>query len=317
MPNYPDFIILGKNSKEKGDSFEIFLKDYLSSQGYSHIHSERRTGMQIDFKAIDIFSKITLFGEAKGYKEDVTVDGRYVWAFRGKAEQYKETEGLSYVKPIFVTTSKFTWEVKDVNRKGEFMGAIELIDGEKLICKLRESKYIPSEDLIIEKIKRSIPFNRGNLHILLYNGKLLWLQEFEVLESVYFSIFDKGGSPLKHNFSNQIVEILPNEYAKLSYIDLDAKYQIIESLFKKDYLTINDLSSELEISIQTIKLNIDFLNRYEKIIRLAPKKGYFLSKEYEWFRNLFNVIFNAKNHLQLLEKLFLSSYFEKVMRYEQ
>ncbi len=313
MPNYPDFIILGKDTKEKGDSFEIFLKDYLSSQGYSNIHSERRTGMQIDFKAIDIFSKISLFGEAKGYKKDVIVDGKYVWAFRAKAEHYKEVEGLSYVKPIFVTTSKFTWEVEDVNRTGDFMGALELIDGHKLIDKLRESKYIPSEDLLIAKIEKKIPFNRGNLHILLYNGKLLWLQEFEVNESTYFSIFDKDGDPLKHNFSNQIVELLPDEFEELSYIDLDAKYQIIESLLENEYRTIDELSSELEISNETIELNIDFLNKYERIIRLAPNRGYFLSKEYEWFRNVFNVIFKAKDQIQLLEKLFLSEYFESVM----
>ncbi len=313
MPNYPDFIILGKDTKEKGDSFEIFLKDYLSSQGYSNIRSERRTGMQIDFKAIDIFSKINLLGEAKGYKEDVTVDGKFVFAFRAKAEHYKEVERLSYVKPVFVTTSKFTWEVEDAIRIGGFMGTLELIDGEKLIDNLRESSYIPSEDLLIEKIKKNIPFNRGILHILLYNGKLLWLQEFEVNESAYFSIFDKDGNPLKHNYSNQIVELLPDEFEELSYIDLDAKYQIIECLFEKDYWTIEDLSSELEISNETIELNINFLNKYERIIRIAPKRGYFLSKEYEWFRNLFNVIFKAKDQIQLLEKLFLSQYFESVM----
>lgn len=313
MPNYPDFIILGKDVKEKGDSFEIFLKDYLSSQGYSNIHSERRTGMQIDFKAVDIFSKVHLFGEAKGYKEDVTVDGKYVWAFRAKAEHYKEVERLRYVKPVFVATSKFTWEVEDVNKTGDFMGALELIDGEKLIDKLRESKYIPSEDLLIAKIEKSIPFNRGNLHILLNNGKLLWLQEFKVNGSAYFSIFDKDGNPLKHNYSNQIVELLPDEFEELSYIDLDAKYQIIESLLEKDYWTIEDLSSELEISNEAIKVNINFLNKYERIIRLAPKRGYFLSKEYEWFRNLFNVILKTKDQIQLLEKLFLSEYFENVM----
>lgn len=313
MPDYPDFIILGKNTKEKGDSFEIFLKDYLSSQGYSNIQSERRTGMQIDFKAIDIFSKISLLGEAKGYKEDVTVDGKYVWAFRSKVEHYKETEGLSYVKPVFVATSKFSFEVEEVIRTGEFMGALELIDGEKLIDKLRESKYIPSEDLLITRIEKGIPFDRGNLHILLYNGKLLWLQEFEVNDSAYFSIFDKDGDPLKHSFSNQIIELLPDEFEELRYIDLDAKYQILESLLEKDYSTIDELSSELEISNETIELNIDFLNKYEKIIRLAPNKGYFLSKEYEWFRNLFNITFKAKDQIQLLGKLFISEYFENAM----
>lgn len=313
MPDYPDFIILGNSTKEKGDSFEIFLKDYLSSQGYSNIQSERRTGMQIDFKAIDIFSKICLFGEAKGYKEDVKVDGNYVYAFRSKAEHYRDVEGLSYVKPVFVTTSKFTWEIKDVNRMGEFMGAIELINGNKLIDKLRESNYIPSEDLLTEKIKKDIPFERGNLHILLYNGKFLWLQEFKINESSYFSIFERKGTPLKHNFSNQIIELLPEEFDEFIYIDLDAKYKILECLLKKDYSTVDDLTSELEISNETIKLNIEFLNKYEKIIRLAPNKGYFLSKEYEWFRNLFNLIFKAKDQTQLLGTLFTSEYFEKIM----
>ena len=193
------------------------------------------------------------------------------------------------------------------------MGALELIDGEKLIDNLRESKYIPSEDLLITRMEKNIPFERGNLHILLYNGKLLWLQEFEVNDTAYFSIFDRKGNPLEHNYSNQIVELLPNEYDESIYIDLDVRYKILECLLKRNYSIVDDLTSELEISNETIELNIDFLNKHERIIRLAPKKGYFLSKEYEWFRNLFNMIFKAKDTIQLLGILFTSDYFENAI----
>ncbi|MHA1285285.1 MAG: restriction endonuclease [Promethearchaeota archaeon] len=316
MLSYPDFIILGNNTKEKGDNFEIFLKDYLSSQGYSNIQSERKTGMQIDFTAIDIFSKIHIFGEAKGYSKDVKVKNNDVFAFRSKFEQYKEkkeNKDLKVVKPIFVTTSEFTWEIEETIKNGEFMGEIELIDGRKLIDRLRESSYIPLKDLLNEKIKNNIPFERGDLHIILYNGKFFWLQEFKINESTYFSIFEKDGDILKHNFSSQIIELLPDEFKEFNYIDLDVKYKILKYLFRRDYSTIDDLSSDLEITKEAIKINIEFLNKYEKIIRLAPNKGYFLSKEYEWFRSLFNLIFKAENQTQLLGILFTSEYFEKAM----
>jgi len=115
IENFPEFLILGKDSKEKGDSFEIFIKDYLSTQGYTNIESKRETAMQIDFVALDIFSQTTIYGEAKGYRKNLKVNNDKVFSFRSKVEVYKETHNLEYVKPVYVATSNFIWEIEEIN----------------------------------------------------------------------------------------------------------------------------------------------------------------------------------------------------------
>ena len=113
MDDFPEILILGKNTDEKGNSFELFLKSFLAYQGYINIESERHTAMQIDFSAIHNLSKTRIIGEAKGFNKNVKINNDKVFSFRSKVELYKETQKISQVQPYFITNRDFTWEIKD------------------------------------------------------------------------------------------------------------------------------------------------------------------------------------------------------------
>lgn len=313
MESFPEFLILGKDSKEKGDSFEIFIKDYLSTQGYTNIESKRETAMQIDFVAVDIFSQTTIHGEAKGYRKNIKVNNDKVFSFRSKVEVYKETHNLEYVKPVYVATSNFTWEIEEIVKNSKFMGEIETINGQQLIERLRISKYIPSEDKLNSVIENAIPFKKERLYFLLYNGKLFWLQTFknEKGKVNYYAIFEQKGDPLNHPYSKQFLNLLPNKIKNLSYIDLDVRYHILEYLLVKKETTPDEISTNLNISIKSIEMNLDLLNIHEKLIKKSGDK-YFLTSENEGFRHLFNIFYKL-NDPKLMKLLYLSNYFEDII----
>ena len=210
MDEFPEILILGKTASEKGNSFELFLKSFLAYQGYINIESERHTAMQIDFTATHNLSKTKIMGEAKGYKKNVKVKNNDVLAFRSKVELYKERHNLSQVQPYFITSSDFTWEIKDQIDLSEFLSDLLTINGRELIERLIESRFIPRISYVDKVIKEIIPFDLKNKYIIIFNGEPYWLQTFnnEANEEKYFTIFNKTGEIITHIDIDRIIEVL-------------------------------------------------------------------------------------------------------------
>ena len=147
------FLILGENSKKKGNSFEKFLNRFLRTQGYSELSNLRRTVMEIDLVGFHIITDTPLFAEAKGYNENTVVKTKDVYAFKTKYDSYVKRNKLTDCTPLFITTTDFTWEIKDSNEnQDEVISVIKLINGKKLVRLLRKSEWIPSLDLLNSKI---------------------------------------------------------------------------------------------------------------------------------------------------------------------
>jgi len=193
------------------------------------------------------------------------------------------------------------------------MGEIETINGQQLIERLRISKYVPSEDKLNSIIETAIPFKKENLYVLLYNGKLFWLQTFknEKGKVKYYAIFEQKGDPLNHPYSKQFLNLLPNKIKNLSYVDLDVRYHILEYLLINKETTTDEISSNLNISVKTIEMNLDLLNIHEKVIKKSGD-NYYLTSENEGFRHLFNILYKL-NDQKLMKLLYLSNYFEDVI----
>lgn len=151
-------------------------------------------------------------------------------------------------------------------------------------------------------------------YILIFDGKLYWLQSFndEVNKDKYMAIFDKNGDFIKHYDSVQILDLLPSEIKNLIYIDLDIKFRILEHLIIKGESSIEDISENLEVSEESIELNLNLLNKYDKIVKSSNLNKYKLSNEIEDFRTLFNTIFNLQKK-NILIKFYVSNYFGEIL----
>lgn len=314
MIELPNFILLGENTNRKGESFEFFLRQFLRTQGYSNIENLRRTGMEIDLKGLHTFSGTSIIAEAKGYNENKNVASKDVDAFKTKFDRYVERYNLTECKPFFITTTDFAWEAWDSNERDGLMKFITFINGEKLIELLHKVGYIPSLDFIDSKIKNKIPFILSKKYILVFDGKLYWLQTFndESNKDEYIAIFDKNGDFIKHYDSVQILDLLPSVIKDLIYIDLDIKFRILEHLIMKGESSLEDISENLEVSEESIELNLTLLNKYDKIVKSSNLNKYKLSNEIEDFRYLFNMIFNL-HEKNILIKFYISNYFEEML----
>ena len=314
MDESPLFLILGETNDEKGKNFEQFIKTFLKTIGYSDIRSIRRTGMQIDFTATHFFSRTRCIGEAKGYKKGKNVQSEPVLAFAKKIDIYKDDENLTDCKGYVITTSGFSWEIDDLKRKSEVLKNVTLINGEDLVKLLKDSEFIPSTDLLNSNIQEQLPFTMEDKSILIYNGTLFWLCKFkrESGESKYYAIFDRKGKYIKHYEVRTIIELLPEETRERSMVDLDLRFKILEYFLDEEVSSIEEISLKLEISKESIELNLDFLNSQEKIVTTVNKNTFRLSREIEHFRHLYNIIYKSRER-DLLLKLYLSDYFEKII----
>jgi len=314
MPDNIEIIVLGKTTNDKGNSFENFLKTFLRKQGYTKITSERHTGMQIDFTAVHNFTKTTIFGEAKGYRKKNKVKNDNVLAFMKKCDIYKEKSRLGDIKPIFVTTSDYTWEIDDLVKNTDVMRELVTINGKELIERLRETEFIPSMDLIDALIQKHTPFTQENKFILIFNGEFLWLQIFkdENNHPKYFAIFNKDGNYVKHYDSLSILDLLPRELSELIYIDLDLRFKILEFLISNTVCQLEDIVLSLRISEESIRFNLEFLNMTEQIVKQENQNEIRLTAEIEGFRQIFKEVYDSRN-LILKQKFFLSDYYQEMV----
>ncbi len=313
----PNFIVIGENTKAQGINFEKFLKKLLKILGYSKIENLRRTGMEVDLKGEHIMTKREVFVEAKGYNYNNNVPTKEVNAFKTKYDTHKKRNNSEECDALFITTTDFAWEVKDSNeRDDEVLSEIKLINSKRLSKLLIQSKLIPSRDLISIKIGEQIPFKREKKKMIIHDGELFWLQFFsnEAEEINYYSIFKNDGMIINHKKSKEIIKLLNEKITELTFIDLDVHLLILSHLLKKEKATAQEISSEIGVSVESIQLNLDFLNRDEKIVKFYEDSKYFLSNDYDGLKSLMKLVYSTRTPSRdLLAELLVSQYFKEAL----
>lgn len=246
----------GSPEIEKGNLLEELSAEILSIQDYEIVSKQIKfTGMELDLMCRFRPNRKEIYVECKAYKDGNNIQSDVITSLVGKRELKKYTEAW------LITTTELGKEakglVKDIN-DGNDSSCYVFYTPDKLIDALVNSHKIKSELVINEKIlsiiKNENKISEESIFLITPLGNF-WVKKYlngGIDSGAIFFFANNGEMVLEKNLLDNLSNL------KTSIKDLD--FDIIFTLKGKNGEIIPQ-----NVSINNIKLNIDFINKINDI----------------------------------------------------
>ena len=303
--------ILGRNTKEVGNNFELLAKELLARLGYgSFVRNAYKTGAEIDLRATHRITNAPLLAECKA--QGKASDTPSVKLFFAEWEKERRTDERLF--GIMLSTSGFTgtamqWYLElDAATRQQFT----LIDSTDLMRHLIELNLTLPPDAINRTISEYQQLGRLDTSWLTYSQYgFAWISLF-VLDNGrrLFAVVDEHGRPLQSWKAKEIAQLVRRPLRDAEFFGLDLREKIQLHLLKNGAVSVQSLAQETEEASTDVDRAVQLLEQDGRIRRKGERLDFV--QDLLPFLNTARESLDSENAVQFTASAFAQSMIQSV-----
>ena len=248
--------IVGK-PYEKGTLFESMIQAILAKQGYGDFQTRvRESGMELDLICTNNVTSEKILVEAKAHKKPIATPELEIFHSKIMTLREKGIELGIFWSLSGINSFAASWYDSLSDKTKQFL---KIKGGKDFYNMLQDTGTVGSKNSINSELKLLINKDFFSQELVFCKNSWYYIQFFGKQDAVdSFTILDAFGK-IVDNFTCRDIRKQYSKLQNLKLILLSSRRQILESLLKKDKLTIDEIIRELKENRVDIQATVDDL----------------------------------------------------------
>lgn len=298
--------VLGKNKKEKGDSFEKLMKKALDGAGYEEFRiGTHKTGREIDIFAKHKATGQPIISECKAHEKPIG-SGDMLKFYSIYDLEYRRNDkfvGLFFSLSGFKSTTLAAYDEMTTDVKSRFL----LRDGDFILSLLRKAKLVAPDETLEYIITSRIKYPLCEKYLACMEGNIYWVQTILTEDkATHYVVLGPNGEDVPDFLCYEIGSV-DRSLGNLKLLNVNAIKRILLVMLDASSKTLEEIVVSANECKETVMLALENLI-HDRIIEKINDK-FHLQKELITFVDLAKQFLGTEDEA----RFFLSKYNDEML----